>query len=79
MNVNIPNGLSINIILDNTRKLMGGKFLTYSAKNNNCGHLILAILQSNNLSTSQNILFTKQATDNLLYPPPISAALYISI
>jgi hypothetical protein len=51
MNVNIPSGLSMNILLANTRQLMGGKFLTYSARDNNCQSLILAMLQSNNLST----------------------------
>jgi hypothetical protein len=68
MNVNIPNGLSLNILLDRTKQLMGGKFLTYSAYNNNCGDMVLAILQSNNLSTSQNVLFTKQATQRLFTP-----------
>jgi hypothetical protein len=68
MNVNVPNGLSLNILLANTRNLMGGKFLSYSAFNNNCQSLILAILQSNNLSTPQNVLFTKQATEHLFTP-----------
>jgi hypothetical protein len=68
MNVNVPNGLSMNILLANTRQLMGGKFLTYSAFNNNCQSLILAILQSNNLSTPQNVLFTKQSTQELFTP-----------
>jgi hypothetical protein len=68
MNVNVPDGLSMNILLANTRQLMGGKFLTYSAYDNNCGDMILAILQSNNLSTSQNVLFTKQATQRLFTP-----------
>jgi hypothetical protein len=43
MNVNIPNGLSLNVLLDRTKQLMGGKFLTYSARDNNCQSLILAI------------------------------------
>jgi hypothetical protein len=68
MNVNIPSGISLNILLDRTKQLMGGKFLTYSAYDNNCGDMILAILQSNNLSTSQNVLFTKQATQRLFTP-----------
>jgi hypothetical protein len=68
MNVNVPRGLSMNILLANTRQLMGGKFLTYSAFNNNCQSLILAILQSNNLSTPQNVLFTKQSTQELFTP-----------
>jgi hypothetical protein len=68
MNVNIPSGLSMNTLLANTRQLMGGKFLTYSARDNNCQSLILAMLQSNNLSTPQNVLFTKQSTQELFTP-----------
>jgi hypothetical protein len=68
MNVNVPSGLSMNILLDNTRQLMGGKFLTHSARDNNCQSLILAMLQSNNLSTPQNVLFTKQSTEELFTP-----------
>jgi hypothetical protein len=68
MNVNIPNGLSLNILLDRTKQLMGGKFLTYSARDNNCQSLILGILQSNNLSTPQNVLITKQSTQELFTP-----------
>jgi archaellum component FlaF (FlaF/FlaG flagellin family) len=37
MNVNIPNGLSLDVLLDRTKQLMGGKFLSYSASSNNCG------------------------------------------
>jgi archaellum component FlaF (FlaF/FlaG flagellin family) len=68
MNVNIPSNLSTSILLAKTRNLMGGKFLGYSAYDNNCGHLVLAILQSNNLSTSQNVSFTEQTTKNLFTP-----------
>jgi hypothetical protein len=67
MNVNIPNGLSLNILLANTRQLMSGKFLTYGVSNN-CQSLILGILQSNNLSTTENVLFTKQSTQELFTP-----------
>jgi hypothetical protein len=72
MNLNNPRGLSTNILLANTRQLMGGKFLTCSAQSNNCQSLILAMLQSNNLSTPQNVnnnlLFTKQSTQELFTP-----------
>jgi hypothetical protein len=67
MNVNVPSGLSINNLLANTRQLMGGKFFIYSVSNN-CQSLILGILQSNNLSTPQNMLFTKQSTQELFTP-----------
>jgi hypothetical protein len=49
MNVNIPSNLSLSLLLDRTKQLMMGKFLTYSAYDDNCGDMILAILQSNNL------------------------------
>ena len=68
MSVSIPPGLTLNILLDRTKQLMGGKFLTYSARDNNCQSLILGILQSNNLSTPQNVLFTKQSTQELFTP-----------
>jgi hypothetical protein len=68
MNVNIPNSMTMNSLLDRTKQLMGGKFLTYSARDNNCQSLTLAILQSNNFSTPQNVLFTKLSTQELFTP-----------
>jgi hypothetical protein len=68
MSVSIPSGLTQNKMLDRTRSLMGGRFLSYSARDNNCQDFILALLQSNNLSTSANTLFVKQATQSLLTP-----------
>ena len=37
MRVSVPPGLTLNAMLERTHLLMGGKFLTYSAYNNNCG------------------------------------------
>jgi hypothetical protein len=68
MNVNVPNGLSMNILLANTRQFMGGKFLTYSAQSNNCGHFVMAMLRSSNLSNPSNILFVEQITAHLFTP-----------
>jgi hypothetical protein len=68
MSVSIPSGLSLNKMLDRTRSLMGNRFLSYSAQNNNCGHFVLALLRANNLSTSANTLFVEQTTDNLFTP-----------
>jgi hypothetical protein len=65
MSVSIPSGLSLNKMLDRTRSLMGGRFLSYSARDNNCGHFVLGLLRANNLSTSANTLFVEQITDNL--------------
>jgi hypothetical protein len=68
MYVSIPVGLTLNMLVDRTRSLMGGKFLPYSARDNNCQDFILAILQSNNISNSTNVLFVKQATQSLFTP-----------
>jgi hypothetical protein len=65
MSVSIPSGLTLNKMLDRTRSLMGGRFLSYSARDNNCGHFVLGILRANNLSTSANTSFVEQITDNL--------------
>ena len=65
MRVAIPNRLTLNMMLERTHLLMGGKFLAYSAYNNNCSDFVLAILRANNLATPSNTLFTEQATQSL--------------
>ena len=65
MIVKFQYGLTLNILLENTREFMGNKFTLYSAKDNNCQNFILSILESNKLANSQNILFTKQSTTHL--------------
>ena len=66
MYVHFPPGITINIILQNTRNKMGNSFfLTYSARDNNCQNFILALLQSNFLDNPRNVLFTKQSTSDL--------------
>jgi hypothetical protein len=68
MPVSIPPGLTLNVLLERTRNEMDGRFLTYSARDNNCQDFILAMLKSNNLATPPNILFVKQATQHLFTP-----------
>ena len=65
MYVHFPPGITINIILQNTRNKMGNSFLTYSARDNNCQNFVLSLLEANGLSNSQNVLFTKQSTSAL--------------
>ena len=62
--VRFPPGITMNILLQNTRNKMGSDFLTYSAKDNNCQNFVLAILQSNGLLNSRNEVFTKQSTES---------------
>jgi hypothetical protein len=61
MSVSIPSGRTLNMMLSRTRASMG-------ARDNNCQDFILELLQSNNISTSANTLFVKQATQSLLNP-----------
>ena len=63
--VSFPPGISINILLQNTRDKMGNSFLSYSARDNNCQNFVLSLLESNRLSNERNILFTKQSTSAL--------------
>ena len=68
MYVHFPPGLTINILLENTRNEMGNSFLTYSARDNNCQNFVLSLLHANGLSNERNILFTKQSTTGLFSP-----------
>ena len=63
--VHFPPGITINILLENTRNEMGNSFLTYSARDNNCQNFVLSLLHANGLSNERNILFTKQSTTGL--------------
>ena len=63
--VHFPPGITINILLQNTRNKMGNSFLTYSARDNNCQNFVLSLLEANGLSNSQNVLFTKQSITGL--------------
>ena len=62
---NIPTGLTINTLMNNTRKRMGSSFFNYSAKSNNCQDFILNILNANNIGDESNFEFIKQDTDYL--------------
>ena len=68
MPVALPPGLTLNAMLERTHLLMGGKFLSYSAYDNNCGDFVLAMLKANNLATPVNTLFVEQATQRLFTP-----------
>lgn len=62
---NIPDGLTINDLMNNTNKRMGSSFFNYSAKSNNCQHFIINILNANNIGDESNREFVKQDTDFL--------------
>ena len=52
--------LSVNTMLDNTKKLMECNFFSYSVCDNNCQDFILAILNSNNMGNQEDRTFVKQ-------------------
>ena len=63
---NIPQGLTINELMNNTRKTMGDSdFFNYSAKTNNCQDMILNILDANDIGDDSDREFVKQDTDFL--------------
>lgn len=61
----IPEDLTMNICIEKTRARMGDKFLTYSAKNNNCQDFVKAFLEANQIGDSDDIAFVKQDTLSL--------------
>ena len=54
--------VSFQSLLDGARRILGSKYFTYDAKNNNCQDFIMAILQGSNLGTPENFKFIKQNT-----------------
>jgi hypothetical protein len=61
----VPDGLSLNAMMANTEAMMKQKFLTYSAKDNNCQDFVLAVLKSNGLGDESIYAFVKQDTKSL--------------
>lgn len=68
---NIPPGITINELMNNTKKLMGRSFFNYSASKNNCQHFIINILDANDIGDESDREFVKQDTDFLFENLPI--------
>jgi hypothetical protein len=62
---NLPEGLTPITILDNAKKIQGGKFFGYSARDNNCQDFILAIFNGSNIGNQEDRAFIKQDTKQL--------------
>lgn len=65
--VPVPSGLTIFDLFNNIKKMVGtAKMERYSAKDNNCQHFMVYLLQANGLATPERIDFVKQdQTDKL--------------
>jgi hypothetical protein len=68
---NVPQGLTIEEMLNKTEQYMGKrKFFSYSAKDNNCQDFIVSIFKANNIGDGQDITFIKQDTKSLFKDLP---------
>jgi len=64
--VNVPQGLlTINKLLEGGKKVLGNKFFTYSAYDNNCQNYVMALLKGSNIGSQENYDFVKQNTKEL--------------
>ena len=66
---NVPSGLTINQLIENTRNLMKEKFIPYTASNNNCQNFILNVIRANNMSNPELEAFIKQDTAMIFKDP----------
>jgi hypothetical protein len=62
LQTNLREGLTLNILLEKTRKNIGDKFYTYKGQDNNCQFFINSILKSNGLNTDELEKFVMQDT-----------------
>jgi hypothetical protein len=58
-------GLTPNILLEKTEKLMGTDFYNYSASSNNCQHFIMSVMKANNIGSPKDYEFVKQDTEKI--------------
>jgi hypothetical protein len=63
--VNIPLGMTSNELMEGAKRVQGGKFLGYSARDNNCQDFILAIFNGCNIGNQEDRDFIKQETKSL--------------
>ena len=61
----IPQGLTIQMLMDNTNAYMKHSMFSYSAKDNNCQDFVMGILNGNHIGDESNRIFTKQDIDQL--------------
>jgi hypothetical protein len=70
MEIGDPGALTLREMLDKTQRLMGDRYFTYSAFENNCQDFIVAILRANNLWTPARNDFVKQPLEEVIKELP---------
>ena len=63
--INVPPNLSVNQLLETTKRQMGSQFFQYDAVRNNCQDFLLNVLKSNGIGNEQDYEFIKQDTEQL--------------
>jgi len=66
---NVPNGLTINQLVNNTASYMGNNFIPYAAGHNNCQDFQMGILNGNHMETPDLKSFVKQDTTEIFKNP----------
>jgi hypothetical protein len=61
----IPQGLTLDTMMNRTKQAMGDKFYKYDASKNNCQDFLVALLKSNKIGTATDLTFIKQDTSYL--------------
>lgn len=67
----VPQGLTLNTLLENARRKQGNKFFLYNASSNNCQVFIRDVLTSNGMTKPQYINFIMQNTSALFKNSPV--------
>jgi len=62
---NVPQGIVVDGLLEGARRIQGGKFFSYSARDNNCQDFILAVFNGSNIGNQEDRAFIKQDTKQL--------------
>jgi hypothetical protein len=62
--------ITLNELIDNTRKYMGADFIPYSVHNNNCQNFVFGVLKGNHLDTPENVAFVKQNVEQIFKNMP---------
>jgi len=62
---NVPRGIVVDGLLEGARRIQGGKFFGYSARDNNCQDFILAVFNGSNIGNEEDRAFIKQDTKQL--------------
>ena len=66
----IPEGITLNSMLEEAQKIQGKKYFDYSAYDNNCQDFIMALLKGSNIGTPEDYTFIKQDSKSLFKNDP---------